>query len=460
MSKFQHWPLAVIVAFYLAAGGAFALTVTPWQTPDEPAHYNYIRQLVQQGQVPVIASGDYDGEFNMRRIAPPGARLGPEDAARLEAVQYEDHQPPLYYLLAAPVFALSAGSVAALRLLSVALGAFVIVFGYLAILEIFPGRIPLAAMAAALIGLLPQHVHMLAGINNDALAEALLAAAVWLTVRLIRQASPIPSELAGQNPAGGGPQPAAERGLLAVVVGLCFLTKTTAYYVFPVAALAVFAIAGGQKGLSRLLPVARFALVALLIGLPWWARNLAVYGGLDVMGLGRHDLVVVGQTTTAEWIAAHGWLSLADRDSYLFRGAQFTFQSWWGMFGWLSVSLPAWLYLALLAFTLVSAGLFLAWWWRKRNGLAQAQTQALMAMALLALITGLGFIWYNTKYVQHQGRYLFPALIPVALAMALGWQSALARWPRVARVSWLVFALALLILDGYALFRVVLPAMG
>ena len=192
----------------------------------------------------------------------------------------------------------------------------------------------------------------------------------------------------------------------------------------------------------------------------WWARNLAVYGGLAGMGLTRHDVVVVGQTTTAEWIAAHGLFTLGNPESYLARGATFTFQSWWGMFGWLSVSLPSWLYAALLAFTLISGGLFLAWWWRKRKGLSPAQARALTALAGLALIAGLGFIWYNTKYVQHQGRYLFPALIPVALAMALGWQNALSRWARVERWFWLVLAVSLFFLDGYALLRVILPAMG
>lgn len=436
----RHRPLAVILTLYWVVATAFALAVPPWQTPDEPAHYNYIRQLAQGGQIPVIAPGDYDGDFNLRRIAPPGARLGPEDRARLEAVQYEDHQPPLYYLLAAPIFALSGGSVAAVRLLSVAFGALGVVFAYLAVLEIFPERVELAALAVALIGLLPQHIHMLAGINNDALAEALLAAAVWRTARLIR--------------AGGG-----SIGGLAALVGLCFLTKTTAYYVFPVAGLAVFGLAW-RRGRGWVWPVFQFGLLALLIGLPWWARNLAVYGNGDLMGLGRHDAVVVGQTTTADWIAAHGWLSFSDRESYLFRAGQFTFQSWWGMFGWLSVSLPSWLYLALLAFTLLSAALFLAWWLRERGGLAPWQRAALTALAGLALITALGFVWYNTKYVQHQGRYLFPALIPVALAMALGWRTAVGRWTRVASVAWLALTLALLGLDGYALLRVIMPAMG
>ena len=34
--------------------------------------------------------------------------------------------------------------------------------------------------------------------------------------------------------------------------------------------------------------------------------------------------------------------------------------------------------------------------------------------------------------MQHQGRYLFTALIPIALAFALGWEAAL--WPRAGRI--------------------------
>jgi len=38
----------------------------------------------------------------------------------------------------------------------------------------------------------------------------------------------------------------------------------------------------------------------------------------------------------------------------------------------------------------------------------------------LALTVG-GYVYYNLTFVQHQGRYLFPALIPIGLAFAIGW---------------------------------------
>ena len=441
MSKFLHGPLAVIVGFYLALGIAFAVTVPAWQVPDEPAHYNYIRQIAQQGQIPVLMPGDYDGAFNMQRIAPPHAQLSEADRAQLEAVQYEDHQPPLYYLLAAPIFALTNGSLLALRLFSVLLGALGIGLTWLALREVFPERPGVVAFATALVALLPQHVFMLAGVNNDALAEALLALVVWLTLRLI---------VRGRAPTAG------EAGALAVTLGLCFLTKTTAYYMLPVAGLAVLALA--RRGRVWVFHVGLFAALAALIGLPWWARNLALYGGTDVMGLTRHDLVVVGQTTTAEWIAVHGWLS-TDPESYLVRGARFTFQSWWGMFGWLSVALPGWLYAALLAFSVLSLALFVAYAIRAARKLSNGQKQALLALAGLTVVTILGFVWYNTKYVQHQGRYLFPALIPAALAVSLGWHQVLARLPALADRAWLLFTGLMVVLDGYALLRVIAPAL-
>ena len=52
---------------------------------------------------------------------------------------------------------------------------------------------------------------------------------------------------------------------------------------------------------------------------------------------------------------------------------------------------------------------------------------ALGLLALSALLTLLSYLWYNIKFVQHQGRYLFPALVPLGLAFALGLREVLAR---------------------------------
>ncbi|MEZ4646343.1 MAG: hypothetical protein R3E31_27065 [Chloroflexota bacterium] len=88
-----------------------------WQAPDEPAHYNYVRQLAM-GHWPVMELGDYDEAYKNEVI---GSGFAPQ--YDVSVITYEDWQPPLYYLLLTPVFWLTNGSMLALRLVSLLLGA-------------------------------------------------------------------------------------------------------------------------------------------------------------------------------------------------------------------------------------------------------------------------------------------------------------------------------------------------
>jgi 4-amino-4-deoxy-L-arabinose transferase-like glycosyltransferase len=469
------WPLAFILAVYLVLGGLFAALIPPWQVPDEPAHYNYARQLAQTGAYPVIALGDYDQDLIGTKIAPPTAR----PSFSLDAVQYEDHQPPLFYTLAVPVFLLFGGALIPLRLFSLFIGAFVVVFAYLTLREIFPEHVYIAAFAAAFVALLPQHLHMMAGFNNDSLSEALLALAVWLSARLIMKSGRV--EMQGSG--GAGEQPplhlftSSPLLLLSVVIGLAFLTKAQAYLALPVALFAVLVSGYRRQSMGRLIgSLVLVTAVACLIGLPWWIHGLQVYGGTDVLGLQRHNMVVAGQPTTAEWIAQYGWGGL------LSRMAQFTFQSFWGQFGWMSIVIDRRFYVLFLAVTAISTVLFLAWWAHGLSAksrlkgkettstgasiyspylvLTRQQTLALDMLALLALCALLGFIWYNLQFVQHQGRYLFSGLIPIAAALSLGWHFVLSRkGARLLPWLWLALLLGFIALDAHMLFRVILPAM-
>jgi hypothetical protein len=73
-------------------------------------------------------------------------------------------------------------------------------------------------------------------------------------------------------------------------------------------------------------------------------------------------------------------------------------------------------------------------------------------------------VGYNLTFVQHQGRYLFPALIPIALGFAVGlglWFKPLRkRWPHIVYLIPAGLAAALIALDLYALFRVIVPALA
>jgi hypothetical protein len=59
-------------------------------------------------------------------------------------------------------------------------------------------------------------------------------------------------------------------------------------------------------------------------------------------------------------------------------------------------------------------------------------------MASTVVLMFLGYAWYNLKFVQFQGRYLFPALIPLGLFFTLGLSKAFSP----GRAWWLAGGLA------------------
>lgn len=400
---------------YLLAGVLYA-TITPrWQAPDEPAHYNYVRYLATQRRFPELVAGCY----NQAYLAQLTAERFPPNLP-IDSVCYEYHQPPLYYLLVTPLFILTGGSLLALRLASVALGAGVVALAFAVARAVFPRQPDIALGTMAFVAFVPMHAAMLAAVNNDALAELLLAAMLLLLVRRITAAAP----------------PARRDNLLlGVTLGLGLITKTTIYIAVPLVAVALLLPALTQKATGRqaLTQAAIIFGLALLIALPWYGRNAAVYGGFDILGLGRHNAVVVGQLRTTDFLAGVGATAYAG--NFLFT----TFHSFWGQFGWMAVPMDARTY-RLLAALLAVAGFGLAASAAQRRWaqLEAGQPQALGLLALAAGLVALAYGGYNLGFVQFQGRYLFPALIPLGLFFALGWREAL----RPHRTWWLVAGLA------------------
>jgi len=433
-----HLPLLLIVGVYLAVGALFARLTPAWQAPDEPAHYNYVRQLAA-GDLPVMEPGDYDQAYLTEVVFEAAFAAGYD----LAIIEYEDWQPPLYYALQTPFFLATGGSLTAMRLVSLLLGAGTIVLAYFTVLRIVPDEIWLAQTTAVFVAFLPQHLALLASANNDALAELLIATILFVLAGL-----------------GRPPQPAKPSQLLTlgILLGLGFVTKATVYPLAVVVSLVLlWRFWGAWLDLLR----AGFTVFgpALLIGALWWGRNIAVYGGLDVLGKETHDLVVVGQPRTSEWIAAYGLGGTAERF------VNTTFRSFWGQFGWMTVPMtyPAWLYPLLWLFTGLALAGFIAAAVRDRRRLASYALPLIAFVSLFLLTVGV-YLYYNLQFVQHQGRYLFPALIPIALGFAIGlglWTKPFhGRYPRLVYAIPLLLGIALVALDLYALFRVILPALS
>ncbi len=433
--------LAGLVLVYLLLAGAYSV-VTPAATPeqhnpDENAHMQYVQTLAS-GHLPVFTDVLHG---------------------------YENHQPPLYYALAAPVYLASHGrgeeaATRAVRAVSILLGALLILASYGCVRAAFPGDPWLALGTATAVGLLPGSVALSASVTNDALTNLVLAAGLGLLAKLITATEP------------------KERQRwalwLGVTLGAGIWTKTSALVLFPAVLLACYLLTA--RNLTTRAQAARAGATACglggLLGLPWLLRNQILYGD----PLAQHIFVsAFSNTAQAGDIAreVYGGSLL----SYLGGVAQWTFASFWGGFDSLLIfwgqdprahlhpndrgaysflgHAPPLPYTLLALLCLAAAvGLFRAV--GRRAALTPPQNVLLAAFAVLTALTGLVFLRFILTFFQAQGRYWYPALLPLAFFFVLGWRGLLPR------PAWFpafvgVMALGLVALNLYTLLGLLLP---
>lgn len=387
------WTIAVI-GMGLAA--AYALGVPPWNAPDEPAHYNYARIVATTRELPELKAGDWDAA---RLEALKSAKFPPSES--VDSIRYESHQPPLYYLLSAPAYGAAAerpteDRVEMMRLLSVALSGVTVILAFFTVRAIFPGDLMLPAGVASFMAFLPMRSAIMGSITNDALAEMVAVLLLLVVVRITRDG------LDGKYSL-----------LLGVVLGVALLTKMTLYGLVGLGLLAAATAPWGRgENAPRIQRVLTVVVIALAVSGWWFGRNGMVYGWPDIFGMARHDQVVVGQPRLE---ALDGGAL-----SYL---ATTLFKSFWGQFGWMGILMDERLYLALGIVSGMAAlgfGLFL---WRAaftKRLLEPYQKRALLFMGLALGVVVAQVAFYNLTFIQAQGRYLYPALLPIALFFVLG----------------------------------------
>ncbi len=442
------WALAIILLGYLLTAGLYAWKTPRWQAPDEPAHYNYIVALAETGESPVLRAGDYPADYLEEikaRKFPPSMSVAP--------LRYEFYQPPLFYTLGALVYRATGRwgpdiQFLALRLLSVLLGLLLLTVTYQIVRTLFPGDYVLALATTTFVGTLPMHTAMMAAINPDTLAELWIALTLWLLLRRTDERKRLRTWLA-----------------VGLVLGLGLLTKITVLVAVAVVPVALWLrsrersaparVAGGGGSVWRRVLGGLVVVwgVAALIVAPWLVRNALVYGQKDILGWSRHNAVVVGQPRTADWLARFG------TQDTLRRFAVTTFHSFWGQFGWMGVPMSARAYdllFALSILAIVGCGLYLLDIGEMPPVNRPPQLMAgLVTLGLTLLLTIFLYLAYNLTYVQHQGRYLFPALVPIGVFFSLGLREMIAprRWSLLAGL----WVLGLFALDIYSLFGFILP---
>lgn len=461
-------PLFLIWICFLARAGWHAVFLPLWEGFDEWAHVAYIQRLAGgQGlplpghtritrevqaslsltpmpAVPLSAPHVTHAEYWRISSAERAAMRRkleslPRQWAAEEAVEgeknYEAQQPPLYYVLLAPLERALRGQPLPVRVLILRLAG--VLLASLMIFLIFAGvrraaGPQLGIAAAALAAAMPLPAMTAARVGNDALSMVLFSVLFWAVLRA--------------GPGAGLPQAIATGCLL----GAGLLTK--AYFLTALPALAALsawrALHDKQRRLSVLQQAGAVFGAAALISFWWYWRNHTLTGSWS--GLQQ---VAADRAATASAL-----LRLAlQADWRRFAETAFNTHLWIGHWSFLQVR--GWMYDVLLAaYALAAAGLLVLFLRRRPE-----QPPARGAAAVALLFCGcfwLGLAYHEVTFARlgmssSAGWYAVAVISMEVLLLTVGWRAlcpgAGAAWGLTAGVA--LFAL----LDLYAANFVLLP---
>jgi hypothetical protein len=362
--------LVFIVLVGLGCRIALALFTPVFYAPDEQPHFNYVQYLAEYRSLPVQSS-----------------------VTDAPTQDYEYYQPPLYYVLLTPLFALLKAvsndmriTLVGLRLVSVALFG-VTLAAALAFLKNLKVRDPFVwTFTICMVALLPTYVFLSSMMNNDNLVIAFGALVLLLMSR---------------------PGSTRNAALTGVVVGLALLTKLSAVVYVALVILLPLIECVRRRSIEKG-ALARAGLTcgtAMVIWSPVAIRNLTVYGSV-----------------TAEDVAnvPRAWESLY---AALATTSVYMHDSFWAVAG---VFNNVWFYpqigrfIALVGF----AGLAYATLFKREMAASLVgRNRSVLLAAGLAIAVNVVLVYrFGLLYGQGQGRFLFPLLIPLSLLLAIGFR--------------------------------------
>ena len=442
--------LCALVACASAIGWSFI--TPPFQVPDEPAHFAYVKQLAETGTLPTSGNTEVIGEepYAYEALHSEALRRDPNERAILSQGEQDklEHglkgynrapktgspnagvaatQPPLYYALESIPYTLGAGGtlldrLQLMRLLSALMGGLTALFSFLFLREALPAVRSAWTVGALGVALSPLLGFMSGAVNPDAMLFAVSAALFFCLARAFRR--------------GLTTQLAVATGL-AIAVG--FLTKLNFVGIAPGAFLALGILAtrgpdGSRHGAVR--PAAIAAAIGAAPVLMFAAIN--VVSNRSAFGFVSAEIGATHGSLLAEanyiWQLYLPRLPGTSSDFHgLFTARQIWFDGYVGQLGWLDIFFPTWVYdlalavaglIALLCVrALVSARAAL------RRRLSELAVYATIALGLTVLIGASGFNSFPTQTAGYgQARYLLPLLPLLAAVLALAARGAGRRW--------------------------------
>jgi 4-amino-4-deoxy-L-arabinose transferase-like glycosyltransferase len=435
--------LAALLAIVVVVGLCWALLVPPWQSPDELAHFAYAQSLVESFTLPGVKGRPAESSDESLADNAVGASRGsfwpeaaPPDWSRADYTAYlaSEHgadpppksdgsgpssatqNPPLYYLFADVGDLIDRGGTAFGRLYAIRISgglllALTTIGAWLLAGETFGRRRLSQLTCAAVAGLLPMVTFMSTNVNPDALLITTWTFALWLGARVINRRADRRDVLA-----------------LCAVTAAAILTKATSYALVVPVLFALFIgwrrRPASERG-SALKHIAPAGLVLLVPVLGWLALAHA---------LGRPGINTIGSSAAHPFnvsrFLSYVWQFYLPRLPFLspfWITRQLPVYNIWalqvtGVFGWLDVFLPRWIYPAAagaVAGVAVASVALLTRLYERRH----LPLLGFFALTLVSLLGLLHITAYRALIAGQgqflQGRYLLPVVGLLGLAVGL-----------------------------------------
>ncbi len=452
-AKFARISLVILMVTHFCLAAWFAV-ITPYRTggillsqrgpdgkpayskdigaPDERQHANYVGYLLKNGKLPVF---------------------DPKSPTLYE--DYQSHQPPLFYGLAAAISSVTGQKEVESQSFGRAIRLFNCLIGAAGVAAVFfvglwgTKRTEVAMVSASFAALLPLNLALSGAISNDPLLWTLVAWVIAMCAKAVSSDRTIRKQLKSLT-------------IASFLVGAALWTKSSALVVL-VVFLAVVAIVMVGKNVPEDSEQAEIPLyrpkffvplaIPFLLGFGLWARNMSLYGDPLAQSAFKEAFVGSAQKTAILAAIEAGPSAGSPEVQYWINWIGYwTARSFIGVFGYMDIWFntsgkansstdPNLLYKAIILFNFLGLGGGVLW---LRNNWNENKRLGAITLGLIGLTVAL-FVMFNNTYFQAQARYLFPALSAFATLMAIGWVQIFRKWQ-------IALALVVLIFGGFTVY--------